>query len=161
MDLVARIGGEEFLVAIPDTGLEEARIVADRLCGIMREQPIALPDGRAITVTMSMGLAMGGRRRVAPGGLSGALPTPGAGDGDVEATELMQAADQALYGAKSCGRAQFKISAPPPERAPGRPRGNPLARPRRCLPDRGLRGFPSWTTHHHAGPTPSAARASR
>ena len=109
MDLVARIGGEEFLVAIPDTGLEEARIVADRLCGIMREQPIALPDGRSITVTMSMGLAMGGRRG-APGGLPGTLPERGAADGDAEAGFLMRAADQALYGAKSGGRAQFKIS---------------------------------------------------
>ena len=108
MDLVARIGGEEFLVAIPDTGLEEARIVADRLCGIMREQPIALPCGRAITVTMSMGLAMGGRRGVAAGGLPGTSPAPGGGEG--EATQLMQAADRALYGAKSDGRAQFKIS---------------------------------------------------
>ena len=99
MDMVARIGGEEFLVAMPDTGLEEARIVAERLCGIMREQPIVLPDGLSITVTMSMGLAMG----------RGDEPT-GPFGGEALATQLMEAADQALYGAKSSGRAQYRIS---------------------------------------------------
>ena len=118
MDLVARIGGEEFLIAMPDTGLEEARIVADRLCGIMRERRIALADGRSITVTMSMGLAMGGRGGAAAGagmgaGLPGTLPLPGAArSGEVEARLLMEAADRALYGAKSDGRAQFKIGRP-------------------------------------------------
>jgi two-component system cell cycle response regulator len=100
MDMVARIGGEEFLVAMPDTGLEEARIVAERLCGIMREQPIVLPDGLSITVTMSMGLAMG----------SADGPVDPFGGGALAATQLMEAADQALYGAKTGGRAQYRIS---------------------------------------------------
>ena len=115
MDLVARIGGEEFLVAIPDTGLDEARIVAGRLCGVMRDEPIALPGGRAITVTMSMGLAMGGAQGPSAMPLGsfptgGAIPEPAEG-GEAEATRLIEAADQALYGAKSGGRAQYKISA--------------------------------------------------
>ena len=104
MDLVARIGGEEFLVAMPDTGLEEARIVAERLCRLMREQPIALPGSNAITVTMSIGLAMGGAR---PGA---AIPDPLAdGAGDAEVRRVMEAADRALYGAKSEGRAQVTV----------------------------------------------------
>lgn len=114
MDLVARIGGEEFLVAMPESGLEQARVVAERLCRIMREQPIALPDGRAITVTMSMGLAMGGARRgrAAPVEAFGEGPGEAFGEsaGEAEAQRLMAAADQALYGAKSGGRAQFKVS---------------------------------------------------
>ena len=106
MDLVARIGGEEFLMAIPDTGLEEARIVAERLCGIMRERPIALPDGRSVTVTMSMGLAMGCTRGAAGDAGQGSPETTG----EAEAHRLMEAADQALYGAKAGGRAQYRIS---------------------------------------------------
>ena len=115
MDLVARVGGEEFLVAIPDTGLDEARIVAGRLCRMMRERPITLPDGRSITVTMSIGLAMGGTAGLT-GGLSGAFPTGAAfpeadaAGGEAEASRLIEAADRALYGAKSGGRAQYKIS---------------------------------------------------
>ena len=110
MDLVARVGGEEFLVAIPDTGLEEARIVAERLCRVMRDDSITLPDGRAITVTMSMGLAMGG-----PAGLGGSFPTgaafgPDAAAGEAEAGRVLEAADRALYGAKSGGRARYQIS---------------------------------------------------
>ena len=103
MDLVARIGGEEFLVAMPDTGLEEARIVAERLCRLMREQPIALPEGHAITVTMSVGLAMGGARPGATG------QDPLAEAGDAEVRRVMEAADRALYGAKSGGRAQVTV----------------------------------------------------
>ena len=101
MDLVARIGGEEFLVAMPDTGLDEARIVAERLCSIMREQPIVLPDGLSITVTMSMGLAMGRGDETADAFGFG---------GETIAHRLMEAADAALYGAKSGGRAQYRIS---------------------------------------------------
>ena len=115
MDLVARVGGEEFLVAIPDTGLDEARIVAARLCRVMRDEPISLPDGRAITVTMSMGLAMGGAAgssgapsESSPAGA--AFPEGGEG-GEAEAKRLIEAADQALYGAKSGGRARYQISA--------------------------------------------------
>ena len=104
MDLVARIGGEEFLVAMPDTGLDEARIVAERLCGLMRVQPIALPDGGAITVTMSIGLAMGGAQ---PGATA---PELGCEAGcDTEVRRVMDAADRALYGAKSDGRAQVTV----------------------------------------------------
>lgn len=103
-DLVARIGGEEFLVAMPDTGLDEARIAAERLCGIMRDCPIALPGGGdPIIVTTSIGLAMGG---------SGAGAGSEAQDGgaDAEASHVMDLADRALYGAKSDGRAQVTVS---------------------------------------------------
>ncbi|MEZ5686347.1 MAG: diguanylate cyclase [Paracoccaceae bacterium] len=93
MDLVARIGGEEFLVAMPDTTLEEARRAAERLRAVVEHQPFALPEGRgAIPVTVSIGLALGG--------VSG----PG------ETVELvMRHADHALLGSKASGRNQVRI----------------------------------------------------
>jgi two-component system cell cycle response regulator len=45
VDLVARIGGEEFLVAMPDTRQDEARHAAERLCNLVRETPVTLSGG--------------------------------------------------------------------------------------------------------------------
>lgn len=95
VDLVARIGGEEFLVAMPETTLEAARIAAERLCGVVQQQPVRLADGvTAVSVTVSIGLAMGG----------GAMPSP-----EVEA--LMGEADRALRGSKAFGRNKVTVSA--------------------------------------------------
>lgn len=86
-DFVARHGGEEFAVLLPYTGQEEALKVAQLLSGAL--------DGLALThqtspvadhVTVSMGVAT-------------ALPQEG-----LEATELVERADQALYTAKKSGR---------------------------------------------------------
>ena len=95
VDLVARIGGEEFLVAMPETTLEAARIAAERLCDVVQQQPVRLADGKtAISVTLSIGMAMGG----------GAAHNP-------EIAALMGEADQALLGSKSFGRNKVTVSA--------------------------------------------------
>jgi len=83
-DLFARIGGEELIVLMPETGLEAGRLVAERLrCAIEAAQyPI---PGRTVGVTISIGLAI--------------TATP------VEPlNELMERADRALYAAKAGGR---------------------------------------------------------
>jgi diguanylate cyclase (GGDEF)-like protein len=81
-DLVARMGGEEFLVALPDTSPERALEVCERL----REQ-VANHDWSALApgllVTISAGLS---------------CSPPG------ERDTLMETADAALYRAKSAGR---------------------------------------------------------
>ncbi len=101
-DVIARVGGEEFLVVMSDTCLHDARRAAERLCAVAGASPIALPGGGSVTVTMSIGLAMGGRP---PGaGPDGAL------DGRQEAARLMAAADRALYGAKDGGRDRVAIA---------------------------------------------------
>jgi two-component system cell cycle response regulator len=59
MDLLARIGGEEFLVVLPDATLDGARTLAERLCRAIEGAPFALPDGSgALHVTISVGLAL-------------------------------------------------------------------------------------------------------
>lgn len=94
-DLLARIGGEEFLVAMPDTSLGAARMAAERLCRLAKEHPILLPGGQGpIRVTLSIGLAIGGEP---------------AGD-DRPAEEIVRRADAALLLAKAEGRNQVTVS---------------------------------------------------
>jgi len=89
-DLIARIGGEEFLIALPDTALGEARRVAERLCHAIEEQPIVLANGARLTVTISIGLALSND------------PCEAAATDRV--SQLVNCADQALLASKSAGR---------------------------------------------------------
>lgn len=102
VDLIARIGGEEFLIALPDTERSEARVAARRLCRIMSQDPFTLPgmDIR-VNVTLSIGVTMGAR----PFNTKGHLALD-------QVQSLLHQADKALYGAKSCGRNQVTISKP-------------------------------------------------
>ncbi len=91
VDMIARIGGEEFLVVMPDTDLNTARIAAERLRHVTSATPIAVPDGKApVQVTTSIGVSIGGTEN--------RLET------SVQA--MVERADQALLGAKSTGRNQ-------------------------------------------------------
>jgi diguanylate cyclase (GGDEF)-like protein len=87
IDYFGRIGGEEFAVLMPDTGLEGARVLAERLrTGIAEDQASMQAGGDAAprSYTLSMGLA---QLRPADTFL-----------------DLMQRADTALYQAKTSGR---------------------------------------------------------
>ncbi|MDB5513224.1 MAG: PleD family two-component system response regulator [Enterovirga sp.] len=86
VDLVARYGGEEIVVVVPEASLEEARVVAERI----RERVDAKlfkggGSGRELSVTVSIGVA-------ARQGL------------DISSAEIMKRADLALYKAKESGR---------------------------------------------------------
>jgi two-component system cell cycle response regulator len=83
-DMAARLGGEEFVVVMPDTPPEDAMAAAERLRAKIAESPLAVVGGRAICVTASLGVAASIR-------------------GDESAT-LLKRADQALYAAKRDGR---------------------------------------------------------
>ncbi len=92
VDLIARIGGEEFLIALPDTTLEAAQATAERLRRVVGDRPVPLPNGNgSIPVTLSIGLALGA--------------DPAAGS--VE--DLIGLADRALLGSKADGRNQVKV----------------------------------------------------
>ncbi|WGH77907.1 diguanylate cyclase [Jannaschia ovalis] len=84
-DLVCRIGGEEFLAVLPDAGVEQVRAVAERLRQTIADTRVRLPDGRELSVTMSLGVAM-------------------LADRENAGTEVMDRVDRALYAAKNDGR---------------------------------------------------------
>lgn len=56
-DIVARVGGEEFAVLLPNTGYQQAVDVARRICEQTRITPIKLANDQVINVTVSIGVA--------------------------------------------------------------------------------------------------------
>ncbi|MGV1917125.1 PleD family two-component system response regulator [uncultured Agrobacterium sp.] len=84
-DLACRYGGEEFVVVMPDTSLETAAVVAERLRSIIEDRPFVLRSGQHLQITASMGIASN---------LAG-VDSP---------EQLMRQADRALYEAKRSGR---------------------------------------------------------
>lgn len=82
--LIARIGGEEFLIAFTARPRQDTLATARRLCAVIDGRPIGLGDGHEVTVTISIGLAC-----VQPG----TLPD-----------EAMALADRGLMAAKLQGR---------------------------------------------------------
>ena len=88
IDMVARFGGEEFVILLPDTEGDNALKAAERLCNKIGSTPMDVADapGGKLTVTVSIGLA------------STTMAMPG--------EELIKLADAALYRAKQGGRNQ-------------------------------------------------------
>ncbi|GAB4090067.1 GGDEF domain-containing protein [Hydrogenophaga soli] len=93
-DVLARFGGEEFVVLMPVSGLEAALEVCERMRQNVAQQPIFHSPQEPVPLTVSVGVAL----------ITG---LPLAAD-DVRAASLMQqafqAADVALYKAKAAGR---------------------------------------------------------
>jgi diguanylate cyclase (GGDEF)-like protein len=82
-DLVARFGGDEFVVLLEDiAGVDEAVIAARRICTAV-EQPMVLPNGYEMVATVSVGIA---------------LTEPGK-----TADDVLRDADVAMYEAKARG----------------------------------------------------------
>jgi diguanylate cyclase (GGDEF)-like protein len=83
-DVVARWGGEEFVIALPSTSLEGAMLVAERIRATLEGHPITHASGQTLTVTASFGVA------------------------ELESGEtvdlVVDRADRAMYAAKSAGR---------------------------------------------------------
>jgi two-component system cell cycle response regulator len=99
-DVVARWGGEEFVIALPSTPIEGAIEVAERLRRQVAALKVLDPAGELVPVTASFGVA--------------ALTAP-------EALEaLIDRADRAMYSAKSAGRncVQPQLEIPPTESPP-------------------------------------------
>lgn len=92
-DLLARIGGEEFMIALPGSTGTEARLVAERLCQAIEETPIRLGSGLGLGVTVSIGLAT-------------SIPGP---EEKTTIDAVIEAADLALREAKRAGRNQVTV----------------------------------------------------
>ncbi|MFN8621251.1 MAG: sensor domain-containing diguanylate cyclase [Chloroflexota bacterium] len=83
-DVVARYGGDEFVILMPDTDEAAARLVADRVVRGIRGQAHGLSDGSEGRVACSVGMSL--------------HPTDGR-----TAAALLKSADAAMYGVKRAG----------------------------------------------------------
>ena len=91
-DVLARIGGDEFAILLPNTTLLAAASLAERLRLQVMQSPLPLPDGDKLVITISAGLVE---------------------NGEGELMESLYArADQMLYQAKQSGRNCVACKAP-------------------------------------------------
>jgi diguanylate cyclase (GGDEF)-like protein len=90
-DIATRYGGEEFALLLPQTSLEEALLLAERVRLEVASSPISLGDGNSIRLTVSIGV-------------SEALPMLGKTHHKMLGQRLLADADRALYLAKANGR---------------------------------------------------------
>lgn len=88
-DLLVRYGGEEFAMLLPDTGLEEARVIAERLRATIADSEMRYNE-ISFRITISIGIA--------PARLEEKLEI------------LIGEADRALYRAKDLGRNRVEVS---------------------------------------------------
>ncbi|MEP6405803.1 MAG: diguanylate cyclase, partial [Marinobacter sp.] len=88
-DFIARFGGEEFVILLPETNVDNARVVLDSMRGHIAALPFHF-RGEPVTVTFSAGLAEF--------------------DGDDDEDDVFDRADKALYLAKDSGRDQVLIA---------------------------------------------------
>jgi diguanylate cyclase (GGDEF)-like protein len=78
-DIIARWGGEEFLVLLPGTSYDVARLVGKRICTAIGEHAFE-KDGLSVHITLSIGVA--------------------SSDGNTDVDGIFKSADNALYAAK-------------------------------------------------------------
>lgn len=95
VDLVARIGGEEFAVLLPDITGAQAAVTAERLRERIAEQELVL-KGSTVRFTASFGVAQ-------------------LEDGDSDFEALLQRSDQMMYRSKRAGRNRVSTCAHPDE----------------------------------------------
>jgi diguanylate cyclase (GGDEF)-like protein len=90
-DLIARFGGEEFVILLPNCGQEQAATVAENIRQAVADKAMDLDGGRQLHFTISLGVA----------------------ELDLGAEEsvnvMLNRADQALYQAKRAGRNQVRV----------------------------------------------------
>ena len=97
-DMIGRYGGEEFMLILTETGVEEGAILVEKLRNLVQREHFAVDGNPDLSVTISIGIAGG----------SGAL---------LRAEALVRDADAAMYSAKSLGRNQTYIFAEPDDDA--------------------------------------------
>lgn len=84
-DRLARLGGEEFAILLPETDVEGAGETAERIRRSLAESKMVTPSGERIGLTVSIGVTT-------------------SGDRSVTADRLLREADDAMYRAKHAGR---------------------------------------------------------
>ncbi len=94
VDLVGRIGGEEFAILLPETDFQAALNAAHRLLAAISKSKVVLKDGTTVSFTASIGMAI-------------------LADNDTTLDVLLQQADMALYQAKRSGRNKVCVADTP------------------------------------------------
>ncbi|MFA9218704.1 MAG: GGDEF domain-containing protein, partial [Sphingomonadaceae bacterium] len=99
-DHLARFGGEEFIVLLPNTGLDRARSVAERIQNALRAPRADLAGSVGVlpTYTVSIGIAC-------------------QADAEQDLDGILMRADKALYRAKKLGRDRIEVAEPVPPAA--------------------------------------------
>ena len=90
IDMLGRLGGEEFGILLPEIDIEGALVVAERLRSVLQTLMIPLPTGDEVHFTVSIGICM-------------------LANGQDDYETLMRNADNALYGAKEGGRNRVRV----------------------------------------------------
>ncbi len=93
-DMIGRYGGEEFMLILTETDVEEGAFLAEKLRALVQRQRYPVEGGQQISVTISIGIAGGSGSKV-------------------RMEPLIRDADAAMYSAKSLGRNQTYIFAEP------------------------------------------------
>lgn len=117
VDLVARMGGEEFVIVLPNTTRADARKAARRLCARISERPFAVPGLAApLRVTVSVGLALSNTQPdLFDMGLRSPehrIPGEQTALMSLDPERILHRADRALYVAKQDGRNRFSFERP-------------------------------------------------
>jgi diguanylate cyclase (GGDEF)-like protein len=97
-DMIGRYGGEEFMLILTETGVEEGSVLMEKLRNLVQRERFAVEGNPELSVTISIGIA---------GGVGTLL----------RAESLVRDADAAMYSAKSLGRNQTYIFAEPDDDA--------------------------------------------
>jgi diguanylate cyclase (GGDEF)-like protein len=97
-DMVGRFGGEEFMLILTETNVEEGAVLTEKLRMLVSKLRFPVEENPDLSVTISIGIA---------GGIGAHLSSD----------ELVRDADAAMYSAKSLGRNQTYIFAEPDEDA--------------------------------------------
>ncbi|GJE42094.1 PleD family two-component system response regulator [Methylobacterium soli] len=93
IDIVARYGGEEVVIILPEVGLPEAQLIAERIRERVEMMPFSVQRAtRSVGVTVSIGVAV-------------------RDPADVSAGDMLKRADLALYRAKAAGRNRVEAQA--------------------------------------------------
>src|SRR5206468_6713635 len=98
-DMIGRYGGEEFMLILTETGVEEGAVLTEKLRSHVQRQRFTIEGGPDIAVTISIGIAGGSGTQL-------------------RMDTLVRDADAAMYSAKSLGRNQTYTFSEPDDDAP-------------------------------------------
>jgi diguanylate cyclase (GGDEF)-like protein len=90
-DAIGRMGGEEFAMMLPETELDQAELVAERIRSAIAELSLDTPKGTPLTLTASIGITQ-------------VLPD------EINVDSALARADSGLYLAKQTGRNRVTVS---------------------------------------------------